>query len=207
MESSPAQPGELGAAPDDPALHLRAMDNLTFIRDTMERATAFTTVPGWGGVLVGITALVASFIAASQPTPREWLLVWLAEGALAFVIGTGALVRKSRSIQTPVLSRPARRFLLSYLPPIVAAALLTGVLSPNAPTNVLPGTWLLLYGAGVVTGGAFSVRVVPTMGLCFMGLGAVALFAPPAWGNPLMALGFGVLHVIFGWVIARRYGG
>ena len=59
----------------------------------------------------------------------------------------------------------------------------------------------------VVTGGAFSVRVVPIMGLCMMVTGAVALLAPAAWGNIFMAVGFGGLQIVFGSLIAHRHGG
>lgn len=191
---------------DAPALHARAMDNLSFIRDTMERATAFTAVPGWGAVAMGLTALAAAALAARRPDAQGWFTVWLAEAAVAAAIGSAAAVRKARSARTAVLSRPARRFLLSYVPPIVVGALLTAVLYRGGLWPALPGMWLLLYGTGVVTGGAFSVRIVPVMGLCFMAVGAVALLLP-AWGNAWMAFGFGLLHVVFGFGIARRYGG
>jgi hypothetical protein len=191
---------------EPPALHARAMDNLSFIRDTMERATAFTAVPGWGGAAMGLTALGAAGLAATRPAPREWLGVWVAEAVLATVIGAAALVRKARSAKTPLFSQPARRFFLSFVPPIIVGGLLTAVLYGGGLWRALPGTWLLLYGTGVVTGGAFSVRVVPLMGLCFMATGAAAL-ALPAWGTAWMALGFGFLHVVFGVLIARRYGG
>jgi hypothetical protein len=183
------------------------MDNLSFIRDTMERATSFTAVPGWGGVAIGITALAASAIAAAQPTSRRWLAVWLGEAVVAFALGSVALARKSRAVRTPLFSRPARRFLLSYLPPIAVGALLTPVLWRDGAAASLPGMWLLTYGTGVVTGGAFSVRAVPLMGLGFMALGAVALVTPPGWHDALLALGFGGLHIGFGWFIARRHGG
>lgn len=193
--------------PDAPALHARAMDNLSFIRQTMERATAFTAVPGWGGVAMGGVALVAAVAAETRLTPVEWLATWLGASVVALTIGGWSMVRKARRAGTTVFSYPGRRFVLSYVPPIAVGALLTFALVRAGLYQALPGTWLLLYGTGVVTGGAFSARVVPLMGLCFMALGAIALLAPASWGNLLMALGFGGLHIGFGWIIARRYGG
>ena len=185
----------------------RAIENLRFIRDTMERAGAFTGVPGWGGVGMGVTALIAAWVAHQQPTVERWLLAWLAEGWLAFAIGGIAMVRKASAGDTPLTSRPGRRFVLAYSPPILAGGLLTVALYKAGLTTLLPGVWLVLYGAAVMTGGALSVPIVPVMGACFLGIGAVALFVPAAWGDPLMAVGFGVLHIGFGVWIARRYGG
>jgi hypothetical protein len=193
--------------PDPPALHDRAMDNLRFIRETMERAGAFTAVPGFGGVAVGVTALGAAVLAARTTSVALWLATWLGEAVIALAIGGWALARKAHAANDPILSGPARRFGLSFLPPMVVGGVLTIALYRIGVPQALPGTWLMLYGAGVATAGAFSVRVVPVMGLCFMVAGAVALFGPAPWGNWCMAAGFGGLHIVFGAIIARRYGG
>jgi hypothetical protein len=189
------------------SLHTHAMDNLRFIRETMERAGSFTAVPGWGGVAVGMSALVAAGMASQQSTLAHWLITWLLEAAVALVLAVLAIKRKANAAKGPLLSAPARRFVLSFAPPMLVGMLLTAVLYRAGLPAAIPGSWLLLYGTGVVTGGAFSVRVVPVMGLCFMTLGAVALFCPFAWGTTFLAAGFGGLHVAFGIVIARRYGG
>ncbi|MGI8782659.1 MAG: hypothetical protein ACR2L2_03275 [Acidobacteriota bacterium] len=189
------------------SLQGRATDNLRFIRDTMERAAAFTAVPGWGGVLMGTTALFAAFVAARQPSAAGWLSIWLAEAALAFAIGVIEMIRKARYLQVPLLYGPGRKFALGLLPPFAAGGLLTWALYRAGSIAETPGVWLLLYGTGVVCGGAFSVRVVPAMGLCFMSLGGVALLGPAAWGNWLLAAGFGLVQIAFGVVIVRRYGG
>jgi hypothetical protein len=188
-------------------LHDRALENLRFIRDTMERAGSFTSVPGWGMVAVGVTALAATWVALRQALDATWLAVWLGEALVGVAIGGFALVRKARAGSDSLLSGPARRFGLAFLPPIVAGGLLTVALHVASEFRLMPGTWLLLYGTGVATAGAFSVRVVPLMGLCFIALGASALFAPTAWWPWFMAAGFGGLHIAFGTIIARRYGG
>jgi hypothetical protein len=201
-----ASPERIPRLPAEP-LHERAMDDLSFIRRTMERATAFTAVPGWGGVAMGATALVAAALTNRIAAPGDRLVPWLVTSVVALLIGGWALAIKCRRAGTTVFSYSVRRFVLSFLPPLVVGALLTAALARAGLHQALPGTWLLLYGTGVVTGGAFSIRVVPIMGICFMLLGVVALFGPPAWGNGLMAAGFGGLHIVFGLLIARRYGG
>ena len=183
------------------------MDNLRYIRETMERAGAFTAVPGWGGVWMGISALAASFIASRQPAFDAWFLTWMMEAAVALTIGAVAMRIKARSGKHSLASAPARKFALSFAPPLLAGGVLTWVLYSHGFVGAMPGVWLLLYGAGVVTGGAFSVKIVPVMGICFMLWGAITLLFPPAWGNLFLAGGFGGMHVIFGLLIARRYGG
>ena len=192
---------------DPPALSDRAMDDLAYIRRAMERAGSFTAVPGWGGVAMGGIGLVAAPVAAGTSSPTAWLTVWIGAALLALGVGSAAVARKARAAGTPAFAGPARRFLLSFTPPMLAGALLTVVLVQAGVLWALSGAWLLLYGTGVVTGGAFSVRAVPAMGACFMALGAVALIVAPSGRDLFLALGFGGLHVIFGLVIARRHGG
>jgi len=200
-------PFQKPTADEPPALHDRAMDNLRFIREAMERASSFTAVPGWGQVAIGVTALFAALVASQQKPFADWLAVWLAEAALSAAIAGWTMYRKAHASDTSLLSRPGRKLIINLSPPMFVGALLTVVFYRAGLTGLLPGLWLLLYGTGVVTGGAFSVRPVPFMGLCFMLVGAGALFCPPAWGDAFMAAGFGLLHVIFGLHIARNYGG
>ena len=189
------------------SLHQAAADNLRYIRSTMERAGAFTNVPGWGGALMGVVGLAGAFAASRQQTPQRWLIAWSLAAVVAVLIGSAAVLVKSRASGVPFLSKPARQFALSFAPPVFVAALLTLVLADRGSYDLLPAIWLLLYGTAVITAGTFSVRIVPMMGVLFLFLGVIALFAPAAWADPLLAAGFGVLHVIFGVVIARRYGG
>jgi hypothetical protein len=189
-----------------PLAHV-ALEDIRFIRETMERSSSsFTAVPGWGQVAMGITALVAAWLASRQRLPSSWLTVWLGEAALGASIALVATRRKAQRAGAPLTSGPGSKFVRTFLPPILAGAVLTVALYFSGMARLLPGTWLLLYGTGVLTGGAFSVAVVRVMGTSLMlaGVGALLL---PAWGDACMAFGFGALHILFGILIARRYGG
>ncbi len=191
---------------EPPSLHGRAMDNLEFIREAMQRSTEFTAVPGYGGALMGATAIGAAVIASGQ-TWRYWLVTWLVEAFLAFAIGLLTMWQKSKAVETPLTSTPAKKFAYGFAPPLFAGIILTAMLYFNSLFEYLPCVWLTLYGTAVVSGGAYSVKAVPIMGWLFILLGAVAVFVPLGYGNYLMGAGFGGLHIIFGLIIARRFGG
>lgn len=192
----------------DPApIRDHALSNLRYIREAMERATAFTSIPGWGGVAVGITAIIAAVLAGREGLSRNWMLIWLGEAVVAAAIAGVTMIVKAKRSDVSFSGAPARRFFISYFAPIAAGAALTIFLATEGFHEALPATWLLLYGASFVSSGAYSIPVVPVMGVCFMLLGIAAGLVPFAVANILLGAGFGGLHVVFGWVIARRYGG
>jgi len=185
----------------------RAIDNLAFIRETMERSTSFTAVPGYGGMLMGATALVAAYIAHTQILLFDSLMTWLIEAFLAAAIGLLAMWQKSKIAGQSLISTPARKFAIGFLPPMLVGVVIVLGLWKHEYFYVMPPVCMLCYGAAVVCGGAFSVRVVPVMGWCFMALGAIAFALPISYGNFMMAASFGLLHIVFGAIIAKRYGG
>ena len=198
---------EQGHSPDpNLALHQRAAENLRFIRETMERATAFTAISGLGYVLVGLTAFAATFLASVQETQQGWLMVWVVELLLAGALSVGMTVRKARRMDVPLRSHTLRKLILAFAPPMAVGGMLTAAIWLGGGYDLLPGIWLSLYGTGVMTGGAYSVRAIPLMGAAFIALGGVALLGPVP-GDLVLGLGLGGLHVLFGILVWRRYGG
>ena len=184
----------------------RAEDNLRFIRSTMESASVFTGLSGRGFVLTGISAVFASWLATTQADPQHWFVVWMGELALATVIASGFTWKKTRQQGVLLRLTAIRKLVAAFLPAMLVGALLSLVMYREQLISLLPGIWLSLYGAAVITAGAWSVRVLPVMGAMFMLLGAAALLTPVS-ADWLMAIGFGGLHIVFGTMIWRRYGG
>jgi hypothetical protein len=183
------------------------MDNLRFIRETMERSTSFTAVSGWAGVAMGVLAVAAGAVARSVTTPLAWIGVWVAVAVVSSAVALVAMDRKARAAGTSLLNGAGRKFVWSFAPPLGVGAVLTVALYRAGAAPLLPAIWLLLYGTAVVTGGQVSVRTVPLTGAVFMALGAAAAFSPTTWGDTYMVAGFGCVHIVSGLIIARRHGG
>lgn len=184
-----------------------ALEDLRYIRSTMESAGAFTSVPGWAMVWLGVSAVITAIVAGAQADRDRWLLAWVVEAAVAAVVAVLATARKSRRRGLAVTSGPNRRFASAFAPAMVTGAILTLAMWDRGVTDLLPGTWLLAFGASVTAGSAASVVPVRALGFAFIVLGAVAFAVPTAWGDAVLALGFGALLAGFGAVIARRHGG
>lgn len=193
----------------DPAT--RALEDLRFIRSTMERSEGFTAVSGLALIAIGGIALcaaaVSAFVAHAAPGSDAWITVWGAAGAFALVLGALALVRKARRHGIAIARGLDRKLGLCLGGPLVAGLVLTVALVRVDARALLPGAWLALYGAGVVAAGAFSTRSIPWLGTACMALGAASLLGAPVPPDVVLALGFGVLHVVVGARIARRHGG
>lgn len=201
-------PPEPASFPAETPVQHDPLSELRFIRETMESAGSFTAVPGVGTMIIGLTALVAAYVSAARELgSQRWLEIWAAEAMVALAISAVGISRKAQRSGQSLWSGPAKKFITSFAPPLMAGALLSWLMFQGGFGQHIPAMWLLLYGTAVVTGGAFSVGVVPVMGLCFFTLGGLAVFAPASWSPWFLAGGFGGLHLIFGAWIARKYGG
>jgi len=184
-----------------------ALEHLEVIRETLERSTAFTAVSGWGYVGMGATAFVASYLALRQPSIEAWLAVWLGEALVAVTIALVAMHGKASRLETPIFSLPGRRLFVGLLPALFAGGVMTVALVRSGDTRQISGVWLLLYGVAVMQAGTFSVPTIPVMGAVFVLIGAIALPLPWFWANVMLAVGFGLVHIAFGYYIAWRHGG
>lgn len=182
-----------------------AKETLDYIRRTMETASTFTAVSGWGLVGVGTMGVIAAWLAWRQQLAAD-LDVWLPAALVSVGIAAVANAIKARRMGVPVWSGAFRKVVWVMAPSLIAGALLTYALAHQGATALLPGTWLALYGAGVTAGGTFSVRAIRWMGMAFLLLGAGAL-VQPALGILLLGVGFGGLHVAIGLDIVWRHGG
>jgi hypothetical protein len=200
-------PGMTAPARTSDALNERAIASLEYIRTTIERSSAFTAVPGLGGIAMGVVGLTAAVAGAREPLGWSWLGVWVASAAIAAPVGLAAMRLKAARHQVPLWSASGRRFAQGFAPALIAAAVLTLALARADRFDLLPAVWLLLYGAGILAGSIASIPLLAWVGAAFMLLGGGAAVTGGAWGDVWLGAGFGLLHVVFGGIIARKHGG
>src|SRR5260370_35917432 len=96
-------------APEEPpALHERAMDNLRYIRETMERSTAFTGISGWGEVAIGGSGFLGCALAGQQSPFRAGLWMWIARHLISLLIAGWGMEREAPALQMPPMSGAGR---------------------------------------------------------------------------------------------------
>lgn len=183
-------------------LDSHAAATLRYIRASMESATALA-VPGSTGIasgIVGILAAVVSFIPALRP---HWLIVWLVAAFVAAAVGATLLLRQPSVSELTIGGAPIRRFAIGLLPSLFAGAVMTFVLWSNGMLRVIPGTWLLLYGCGLIAASAATARAIGILGGSLVATGLLALLLPQELQMLMLGVGFGGLHILFGYLVGR----
>jgi hypothetical protein len=197
----------LGNRVEPATLHRRALEDLSFIRDTMASVSGYTTFSGRGLLVVGLGALITGVMATQAPPGLAQVQVWLIDAVISVGIGIASVILKANVARQPLFAGPVRKFSIGFLPAVLAGAALSLQMIRDGAWERLPGIWLLAYGTALLSAGATSVAIISIMGGAFFVLGCTALFGSAAWGNALLMLGFGGLHLCFGALIVRRYGG
>jgi hypothetical protein len=191
------------------AIDSHALGTLNYIRASIEAAGAFA-VPGIAGIAMGMVGVVATIVASIPRLHAHWVQIWLIAAMAASAIGVLLIARHSRQpARNFMLYRgPARKFVLSLCPALLAGAVLTSVFYQQGLTLLIPGMWLLLYGCAVLSASMMtSAALIPciaVMGGLFVMCGLVAFQVPPRWHNFALGMGFGCLHLFFGILIGRN---
>ncbi|HVY64974.1 MAG TPA: hypothetical protein VHH11_09160 [Gammaproteobacteria bacterium] len=203
MSASSHRPRRLGPTPIDSG----AVENLQYIRRTIEAAHTFTTVPGKGCIAMGVTALAAVAAESYPPLAVHWLAIWVGAAAVACALALWFMEKKAHAQGLSLRRSVAKRFFMTLAPAFLTGAILTAALVGRVDRELITATWLLLYGTGLTTCGLFAVPAVFTAGVAFMALGAATLWLPPGSAHVVLALGFGGIHLALGAAILRHHGG
>lgn len=197
----------LSQRPTTESIGSGAAEHLRFIRNTIEAAQTFTTVPGKGCVAMGVAATTAAILEGIPALAPHWLPIWLTAAVISCAVALFFMEQKARIQGLSLRRTVATRFFLTLTPAFIAGGILTVALIDLVGRETIAGIWLLLYGVGIAACGLFSIPVVLIAGFAFMGLGTVTLAAPAAWAPWLLGTGFGGIHLILGGLIIKDHGG
>jgi hypothetical protein len=192
------------AASGTVTLDSQALATLRYIRASMD-AAGTVAVPGGAGIAVGIVGLSAATVASSELLRSYWLEIWLCAALTGAATGAYFVARRAGPAECTLLGTPVRKVFWCLLPCLFAGAVLTAVLFGSGNTRAIPGTWLLLYGCGLIYASTVTTRSIALLGLCFAGLALIAFVLPEGdqTRTAILGIGFGELHVLYGAFIRR----
>jgi hypothetical protein len=192
--------------------HAEMERDLAYIKRTMEVATRYDNIPPAGYLLTGLLGLAGAggtYLVLGADGARRiddltaidlWQLgaLWSGVLVLALVILAVAAVMRARHRGIAAWNSLATRMFVSKLPHVVAAGLLTVALVRLGHAGLIPALWLLQYGVITYSFSYFAGRDHQLLGAVLIALGAAALFGPGSWSLPLLAVGLGLGHLVFG---------
>ncbi|MDP9046846.1 MAG: hypothetical protein M3N14_01835 [Bacteroidota bacterium] len=199
-------------------------DELASIRSLMERSSKFISLSGLSGVLAGVYALIGAGIAyiLLQNNPvsgrlsffEVWsnavnllfslititLVVLIASIATAFILSS----RKAKRRGQPVWSAASKSLLFHMSVPLVTGGIFIAILFYQGYDAFIIPAMLLFYGLSLVSASNFTFSDVKYLGLLQIALGLIAACIPQ-FGLLFWALGFGVLHIVYGSIMYFKY--
>jgi len=193
------------------------------IRSMMERSSKFLSLSGWAGIMAGIYALAGAWIASSffQFNPDKIVydislsesltgdlpgVIPLAILILILAIGTAVFLsyNKARRRGEKVWNSTSKRMIIHMAVPLGAGGIFILMLLLNDLAGLLAPSSLLFYGLALYNAGNFTYDEVKYLGLVQMVLGLTGCFFIE-YGLLLWALGFGVVHIVYGIYMHLRY--
>ncbi len=201
------------------------LQTLSDIRSMMERSSRFLSLSGLSGVSAGVIALAGAAVVymrvglssysgsyygsvgngvSRSAADQFFVTVAVVVLIAALLSGVFFTVRKARRQGQSVWNQTSRRLLWAMLVPLAAGGIFCLVLLlHNLIWLVFPGT-LIFYGLALLSGSRYTVRDVESLGYCEVGLGLLALFFP-GYNLLTWAVGFGVLHIVYGLTMYYKY--
>lgn len=195
---------------------------LTSIRNLMERSTKFISLSGLSGIMAGIYALVGAFIGyklvytensglASRDfyvnDPMVWRRLFFVAAVvliLSLITGAWLTIRQARKKGENSWNPVSRRLLISLAIPLVTGGLFILILIFRGYYGIIASSCLLFYGLALVSGSQFTFSDVKWLGFCEILLGLLAALLP-GYGILFWAIGFGILHILYGSIMHFKY--
>jgi hypothetical protein len=205
---------------------IKSIEDIKAIRKIMEESSRFLSLSGLSGVFAGVTAIAGALVAyffildngsihyddyfRSLPANETFSLKWqlIADAALVLVLSVlfslyfslKKAKRDGKNIWTPV----SKRLLINLLIPLVTGGVFTIVLLFQNHIQLIIPVFLIFYGLALVSAGKFTYGEIFYLGILEIITGLVSAFVP-GWGLIFWIFGFGILHIIYGLAVYRKY--